>query len=66
MHHQEQIGNYVIELESPRSFWSVRMAGAEENLSQHNTKSEAKAAVKRYQQHDARYQQDEKHRVRGG
>lgn len=56
MHHQEQIGDYVIELETPRSFWGVRMADAEEYLSQHNSKSEAKAAVKRYQQGDKRRQ----------
>jgi hypothetical protein len=56
MHYQEQIGDYVIELETPRSFWGVRMAGAEEYLSQHNSKPEAKAAVKRYQQGDKRRQ----------
>lgn len=54
MHHQEQIGDYVIELPDARAFWRVRMAGAEKHLSEHNSKSEAKAAVKRYQAADKR------------
>jgi hypothetical protein len=54
MHHQEQIGDYVTELEHPRAFWRVRMAGATEYLSQHNSKREALLAVKRYQQGDKR------------
>jgi hypothetical protein len=55
MHHQEQIGDYVIELETPRSFWGVRVAGSNNGyISEHNTKNEAKAAVKRYQAGDKR------------
>ena len=53
-HYCEQHGDYVIELETPRSFWSVRMAGSEEHISQHNSKREALATVKRYQQADKR------------
>ena len=55
-HYQEQIGDYVIELPTPRDFWLVRLAGAEakDRLSIHNTKTEAKAAVKRYQAGDKR------------
>jgi hypothetical protein len=52
MHFQQQIGDYVIELSHPRAMWRVRMAGAEESLSEHNTKTEAKTAVKRYTQAD--------------
>lgn len=54
VHHQEQIGDYVLELPHPRDFWGVRMAGAEEYISRHNAKSEAKAAIKRYQAGDKR------------
>jgi hypothetical protein len=53
-HHKEQIGDYVIELKNPRSMWGVRMAGAEEYLSQHNSKREALASVKRHQQANKR------------
>jgi hypothetical protein len=52
MHQQEQICDYVLE---PRDgLWHVRMAGAEEYLSQHNSETEAKAAIKRYQAGDKR------------
>jgi Uncharacterized protein conserved in bacteria (DUF2188) len=50
----EVIGDYVIELPHPRAFWVVRRFGATEALSQHNTKAEAKAAVRRYQRGDKR------------
>jgi len=53
-HHKEQIGDYVIELKHARGFWSVRMAGAEAYISEHNSKREALAAVKRYQASDRR------------
>lgn len=53
-HHQEQIGDYVIELLHPRDHWHVRMAGDEEPISVHNTKTEAKAAIRRYQAADKR------------
>ena len=53
-HHKEQIGDYVIELKDPRSMWGVRMAGAEEYLCLHNSKREALASIKRYQQNDKR------------
>lgn len=53
-HHQEQIGDYVIELLDQRDHWHVRMAGDPEVMSVHNTKTEAKAAVKRYQAADRR------------
>jgi hypothetical protein len=53
-HHKEQIGDYVLELAHPRAFWDVRMAGAKEILSVHNTKWEARNAVRRYQQADKR------------
>lgn len=43
----EQIGNYVIEYEAKADAWGVRMAGAEEYISRHNTRSEAKSAVRR-------------------
>jgi hypothetical protein len=55
MHHQEQVGDYVIELPHSRDMWGVRMAGAEEYISRHNTKKEAVAAVKRYQNGDRRH-----------
>ena len=42
MHYQEQIGDYVLELAPSGSFWGVRMAGDEEYLSKHPSKSEAK------------------------
>lgn len=54
MHYQEQIGDYVIELLDPRDHWHVRMAGDTEPISTHNTKREAKAAIKRYQTADKR------------
>jgi len=54
MHHTEQHGDYVIELEHPRAMWRVRMAGAEETLSEHNTKREALASINRYRTADAR------------
>lgn len=53
-HQHEQIGDYVLELATPRSFWTVRMAGATDELSQHNTKVEAKAAIRRYRAGDKR------------
>jgi hypothetical protein len=57
IHYQEQIGDYVIELPHPRAFWGVRMAGATEYISSdHNSKADAKAAVKRYQAADKRRQ----------
>lgn len=46
---REQIGDYVVERPAHAiGFWMVRMAGAEEYLSQHNTKKDAIAAIKRY------------------
>ena len=53
-HHCEQIGDYVVELLDARDWWHVRMAGAEEVMSVHNTKKDAKAAVRIYQQADRR------------
>ena len=52
--HKEQYGDYVIELKHPRGFWGVRMAGDEEYISEHNSKREAMAALKQYQQADKR------------
>jgi hypothetical protein len=54
MHAQYQIGDYIIELPHPRAFWQVRMAGAEEIISRHNTQREALKAVRRCQQGDKR------------
>lgn len=55
-HYQEQIGDYVLELPSAKAMWLVRMAGADQSefISQHDLKSEARAAVKRYQAADRR------------
>ena len=54
VHHQEQIGDYVLELPDPRALWCVRMAGSDEYISLHNKKTDAKAAIKRYQSADKR------------
>ena len=51
-HFMEQVGNYVLELKTPRSMWGVRMAGDEEYISEHNTQKDARAAIKRYQTAD--------------
>jgi hypothetical protein len=51
---KQQIGDYVIELLHPRAFWRVRMAGAEETISDHNTQRDALVALKRYQAADKR------------
>jgi hypothetical protein len=56
-HHHEQHGDYVIELPAARALWRVRMAGAEEVLSEHNTKRDALAAVARYRAADTRRRQ---------
>jgi hypothetical protein len=55
-HHKEQVGDYVVELLDAKDWWHVRMAGADpaNAISMHNTKREALAAVKRYQQGDTR------------
>lgn len=44
----EQVGDYVIELLSDSRLWRVRMAGAEEYLSSHNSHDEALGAVWNY------------------
>jgi hypothetical protein len=54
MHYQEQYGDYVVGLKEPKGFWHVRMAGLPEVISSHNSKSEAMAAIKRYQAADKR------------
>jgi hypothetical protein len=54
MHSQQQVGDYVIYLRDLKDCWRVKMAGAEEDISVHNTEKEAMAAVKRYQAEDAR------------
>lgn len=56
MEYKEQIGNYVMQLPNVHALWEVRMAGATEILSQHNTEIEAYAAIKRYQEGDKRRQ----------
>lgn len=48
-HHQEQIGDYVLELLHPSDHWHVRMLDCEHVISVHSTKTEAKAAIERYQ-----------------
>jgi hypothetical protein len=51
-HYHEQIGDYVIELLNPSDFWHVRMAKAENHISAHNSKAEAKQAIRRYRAAD--------------
>lgn len=51
----KQIGDYVIETDGQAvPTWCVRMAGAEEYISNHDTERDALAAVKRYQAADKR------------
>ena len=52
--HQEQIGDYVLELPSLRALWGVRMAGLDKYISLHTTKAAAKEAIRRYQATDKR------------
>lgn len=55
MAHSEQIGDYVVtRTDDPEAFWGVKMAGAEEHLSWHNTRRAAKEAITRYQAVDNR------------
>lgn len=54
MHYQEQIGDYVLELKTPRSMWGVRMAGDESYIAEFNSKSQAKRAIGIYQKADKR------------
>lgn len=57
MSNSEQIGDYVIysaTSNAGRLLWIVRMAGAEEAISDHDTKALARAAVKRYRAGDKR------------
>lgn len=51
----KQIGDYVIDTDGQAvPTWCVRMAGAEEWISNHDTERLAEAAVKRYQEADRR------------
>lgn len=53
-HFMEQVGDYVMELLDPRDHWHVRMAGDDQIISVHNSKKEAKVAIKQYQANDKR------------
>ena len=53
-HYLEQIGDYVIEQLDRADWWHVRMAGDTEPISIHESKADAKAAMKRYQAGDKR------------